>query len=292
MRLPWWMRLSIKPPVKHKREAAPLPGVADVTNVELPLALQQCWNLLMRVALLSDIHANLAALEACLEAAGKLNVGRLAFLGDLVGYGPDPEAVVARIMPMASQGAIAVLGNHDEAAVNQTGNMNSVAARAIAWTRGQLTDTSKAFLAALPLQQTLGEALLVHADASEPAAWHYVVDAECARTSLSACQAPITFCGHVHVPAVYCLSATAKIIAHTPVVGVSIPLLPTRTWLAVIGAVGQPRDGNPAASFAVYDMGARALTYHRAPYDVESVSRRIRDMGLPEQLADRLLRGC
>ena len=169
--------------------------------------------------------------------------------------------------------------------------MNSVAAQAIAWTREQLSETSKSFLAALPLEVRSGDVLFVHADASDPAAWHYVTDAEMARASLSGCQAQVTFCGHVHVPAVYCLSVAGKMTSHAPAAGVVIPLLAQRKWLSVIGAVGQPRDGNPAACFAIYDTGLRALTFHRAPYDVEDVSRRIRDAGLPASLADRLLKG-
>jgi predicted phosphodiesterase len=245
----------------------------------------------MRFALLSDIHANLPALDACLSAIAGMNVGRLAFLGDFVGYGPDPEAVLNRIAPLLQEGAIAVLGNHDKAVLAPTRDMNSAAAQAIAWTREQLSDASRSLLATLPMEVRSDDALFVHADASDPAAWHYVTDAEAARASLSGCRAQVTFCGHVHIPAVYCLSATGKVIAHVPVTGVAIPLLAQRRWLAVLGAVGQPRDGNPAASFVVYDTALRSLTYHRAPYDVESVSRRIRDAGLPSSLADRLVRG-
>jgi len=245
----------------------------------------------MRVALLSDIHANLPALEACLSAAANLDVGRLAFLGDFVGYGPDPEAVMNRVAPLIEAGAVAVLGNHDKAVLAPTRDMNSAAALAIDWTREQLSEGSKSLLAALPLEVRSEDMLFVHADASDPAAWHYVVDAETARASLSGCRAQVTFCGHVHVPAVYCLSATAKLISHAPVPGIDIPLLAQRRWLAVMGAVGQPRDGNPAASFAVYDTVLRTLTYHRAAYDVEDVSRRIRDAGLPASLADRLVKG-
>jgi predicted phosphodiesterase len=218
-------------------------------------------------------------------------VGRLAFLGDFVGYGPDPESVVNRIMPLVHDGAIAVLGNHDKAALVPSKGMNSTAAQAIAWTRNQLSEASKSFLATLPLEVRSGDILFVHADASDPAAWHYVTDAEMARASLSNCRAQVTFCGHVHVPALYCLSATAKMIVHAPAPGVAIPLLSHRKWLAVIGSVGQPRDGNPAAAFAIYDTGTRALTYHRAPYDVENVAQRIRAMGLPDSLAERLLKG-
>ena len=95
----------------------------------------------------------------------------------------------------------------------------------------------------------------------------------------------------MHVPALYCLTATGKIAAHAPASGAAIPLLAQRQWLAVMGAAGQPRDGNPAASFAIYDTAARTLTYRRAPYDTESVARRIRALGLPDSLAERLLEG-
>ena len=169
--------------------------------------------------------------------------------------------------------------------------MSAAAAQAIAWTRNQLSEASQSFLATLPLEVRSGDILFVHADASDPGAWHYVADAEMARASLSGCLAQVTFCGHVHVPALYCLSATAKMIAHTPAVGVAIPLLSHRKWLAVIGSVGQPRDGNPAAAFAIYDTAARELTFRRAPYDVEAAAARLRATGLPESLAVRLLQG-
>lgn len=245
----------------------------------------------MRIALISDIHANLPALEACLAAAERLDADTLAFLGDFVGYGPDPEAVIERVRPLAEAGAIAVLGNHDLAVLKPSKDMNATAAQAIAWTRKELSEASKSFLAGLPFEVRSGDMLFVHSDASDPTAWHYVTDAETARASLAGCAATVTFCGHVHVPAVYCLSATGKMITHVPAQGVETPLLAQRKWLAVLGSAGQPRDGNPAASFAIYDTTARTLTYHRAPYDVEGVSQRIREKGLPESLADRLLRG-
>ena len=245
----------------------------------------------MRIALISDIHANLPALEACLAAAARLGADRLAFLGDFVGYGPDPEAVIQRVRPLVEDGAIAVLGNHDIAMLKPTKGMNPTAAQVIAWTREQLGAESTSFLAGLPFEVRSGDLLFVHADASDPASWNYVTDAEMARISMSGCSATVTFCGHVHVPAVYCLSATGKVISHTPGQGVALPLLAQRKWLAVLGSAGQPRDGNPAASFAVYDTDARTLTYHRAPYDVESVAQRIRALGLPDSLADRLLKG-
>jgi predicted phosphodiesterase len=245
----------------------------------------------MRIALISDIHANLPALEACLSAAGRLNAVKLAFLGDFVGYGPDPEAVVERVRPLVEAGAVAVLGNHDQAVLKSARDLNSTAAKVIDWTRSQLSEPSKSFLSGLPYEVRSGDLLYVHSEASDPRAWNYVTDAETARTSLSRSDATVTFCGHVHVPAVYCLSPTGKITAHRPVQDVATPLAAHRKWLVVLGSAGQPRDGNPAASLAVYDTASRTITYHRAPYDVESVSRRMLALGLPDSLADRLLKG-
>ncbi|MBK8769306.1 MAG: metallophosphoesterase family protein [Rhizobiales bacterium] len=246
----------------------------------------------MKLAFLSDIHANLPALEACLAGAEALGAERFVFLGDFVGYGPDPEAVVRRVRPLVEAGAIAVLGNHDEATFHPDGRMNSAAAAAMEWTRQHLSPESVSFLKSLPLEVNDGSHLFVHADGSNPSAWNYVTDAEMAGRSLAAVKASVTFCGHVHMPALYCTTqAGGKVTAHTPSTDITIPLASHRHWLAVLGAVGQPRDGNPAASFAVYNSAVRSLTYHRAPYDAEGVARRILDAGLPESLAARLVKG-
>ncbi|MBL8792135.1 MAG: metallophosphoesterase family protein [Rhizobiales bacterium] len=246
----------------------------------------------MKLALLSDIHANLPALDACLAAIAAQGVDRIAFLGDFVGYGPDPEAVVQKVRPMIEQGAIAVLGNHDAATFRADSGMNSTAAAAMDWTRRHLSEGSVAFLKTLPFEVSDGTHLFVHADGSNPSAWNYVTDAEMAGRSLAAVKASVTFCGHVHMPALYCTTQSGgKVTAHTPASDITIPLASHRQWLAVLGSVGQPRDGNPAASFAVFNEATRALTYHRAPYDVEGVSQRVLEAGLPDSLAARLLKG-
>lgn len=246
----------------------------------------------MLLGVISDIHANELALEACLAAAEGLGVERLVFLGDLVGYGPDPEAVTQRVSDLAGQGALVIKGNHDEAAVTgEASGMNATAARAIAWTRPRLSDASQKFLSALPMEQALEDLLFVHSEASAPQRWIYVLDAATAMRSLIAVPARVTFCGHVHVPQLYCMTATAKVVAHQPVTDIGVPLPAQRQWLAVAGACGQPRDGNPAASFLTYDTGSRTLTFRRAAYDTEAAVERVRAAGLPEQLAMRLLSG-
>lgn len=246
----------------------------------------------MLLGIVSDVHANEPALDACLSALGKLGVDRLVFLGDIVGYGPDPEAVTARIASLAADGAICLMGNHDAAATGASSEMNAVAAAAIAWTKPRLSEASRHFLAGLPMTAAMDDVLFVHAEASNPGAWNYVLDAAGAMESLLAVSARVTFCGHVHRPRLYCLTATAKVIAHTPVTDMPIPLSAQRQWLAVAGSAGQPRDGNPAASFITYDTQTRELTYRRASYDHEETARRIREAGLPEQLAQRLGSGA
>lgn len=245
----------------------------------------------MRIALLSDVHANLAALEACLAEVEQAGVDKLVFLGDIVGYGPDPEAVTQRVMQLQARGAITILGNHDEAIFLSRPSMSAAALAAINWTKPRLSDSSKAFLEQLPRSTELEGLLLVHSEASNPSKWLYVTSASEAHQSLTAVKAPVTFCGHVHVPQLFCLSATAKIVSHKPACAAPIPLSAQRRWLAVVGSVGQPRDGSPAAGYATFDTATREITYRRVPYDIEATAEKIRKLGLPERLAERLFTG-
>jgi diadenosine tetraphosphatase ApaH/serine/threonine PP2A family protein phosphatase len=128
----------------------------------------------------------------------------------------------------------------------------------------------------------------VHSEASNPAKWRYVLSTADAGRSLMSTQAHVTFCGHVHKPALYSISATGKMTSFVPISGVTVQLLGGRRWLSVLGAVGQPRDGDPAASFAMFDTRSREITWCRVPYDVEEAARRIRENGLPLWLAERL----
>lgn len=246
----------------------------------------------MRLAILADIHGNLEAFRACLEHARAGGADRVVLLGDLVGYGADPEAVLALAMQEVAAGALALLGNHDEAAATgRSPGMNDVATAAIAWTHRRLDQAQRRFLAGLPLSAEIDGCLLVHADASDPAAWHYVADAEAARRSLDATAAAITVCGHVHRPALYSLGEAGKLTPFRPVPGAPVPLARSRRWLAVLGAVGQPRDGNPAACYGMLDTATPDITWIRVPYDVAAAASKIRAAGLPGRLADRLFLG-
>jgi diadenosine tetraphosphatase ApaH/serine/threonine PP2A family protein phosphatase len=215
----------------------------------------------------------------------------MVLLGDYVGYGADPEWAVDTVMDLVDAGAIAVRGNHDNAVGTSAESMNAEAQAAIEWTRGRLSAPQRRFLAELPLELPEEDRLYVHSDASSPARWRYVQDAADAGRSIIATPAQISFCGHIHRPALYSMSVTAKMTSFVPVAGVPVQLLQGRRWLAVLGSVGQPRDGNPAACFAMFDTAKREITYCRTPYDVAAAAKAIRDNGLPLWLADRLSAG-
>ncbi|MCR0982438.1 metallophosphoesterase family protein [Roseomonas populi] len=243
------------------------------------------------IAILSDIHANREALSACLDHADRAGATRFVFLGDYVGYGADPAWCLRTVMDRIAHGAVAILGNHDQAIFAGTQGMTGRAAAAIAWTRDQLSPDAAAFLKTLPMEHAEGDTLYVHADASAPGDWRYVTNAEEARRSFEGNPARVTICGHVHVPRLFGLTAADKCTAFAPTHDSPIPLSRARRWLAVMGAVGQPRDGDPAACYALLDEETAEMRWMRVPYDVETAATKIRRAGLPESLATRLFSG-
>lgn len=245
----------------------------------------------MRIAFMSDIHANREALEACLRDVRARGADRLVFLGDYVGYGADPAWVVDTVMELVTDGAIAVLGNHDHAVSDLREDLNADAEVAMSWTRGQLGPQAREFLAGLAMRSEDDNRLYVHANVQTSRRWHYIDGPEAAERALESCSAQTLFCGHVHKPTLYGITATGRTVAFRPVTDVAIPLPQHRRWLAVLGAVGQPRDGNPAASYALLDTDKSAITYLRVPYDVSVAAAKIREAGLPDTLAERLWKG-
>jgi len=245
----------------------------------------------MLVALLTDIHSNREAFEACLSHASDSGAERYVFLGDYVGYGADPNWVVDRVQDYVGKGAGAILGNHDAAISNLDERMSTIADIAIQWTRNKLGAAQKAFLQKLPLTIEEGDRFFVHASANAPNHWHYISSGTDARLSFDATGRRLTFCGHIHVPDVFRMTTTDKVVEFKPVSGSPIALSGMWRWLAIIGSVGQPRDGDPAAAYALFDEATNMLTYVRVPYDVETAARKVIKAGLPEVLGMRLLRG-
>ena len=247
----------------------------------------------MKLALLSDIHANRQATEAVYAHAKAAGCDKLVFLGDYVDYGGDPSWTLDFVRHCVEQeGAVAVRGNHDDAMGDfTTSEMSDHVIPSLRWTKSQITLTQRDWLVALPLLAEVGPCLVAHANVYDPVHWEYVQGRTEASRSLFATQHQFVFCGHVHQQCLYNLSATGKAGEFLPAAGIPINLSPARRWLAIPGSVGQPRDGNPAACYATFDTEAAELTFQRVPYDHEAAAQRVREAGLPEQFAQRLLDG-
>lgn len=246
-----------------------------------------------RIGLFADLHSNLEAFEACMAKAEELGVTRMVFLGDIVGYNADPAALIERIAALVdSKKAIAVVGNHDEAIFKDYRHqMNTSANAAIEWTKTQLQDSHVQFLKSLPLIIKEEKICFVHASAHNPSDWNYVTDSMSAWRCAQNSGKSYTFVGHAHEQALFYQSAVGKLIRFAPHPGDEIPVLQHRQWVGVVGSLGQPRDGNPEACFAVFEPDSEALTFHRASYDYFTAAEKVRRAGLPEDLANRLITG-
>jgi diadenosine tetraphosphatase ApaH/serine/threonine PP2A family protein phosphatase len=248
----------------------------------------------VKLALLADIHANLQALEACMADARSRGATSFAFLGDLVGYGADPAPVLDIVMNHVAQGAWAIKGNHDEASVAPIAGSNRADHVGAAWSHLHLTPPQLAFLDALPLTIKHGKMLLVHACAREPQRWSYITRVPEAADSMDAAHslgASLVFTGHVHEQRLFYQGAVGKLMSFEPTPGVQLPVRVHREWLATVGSVGQPRDGDPRAMYAIFDEPQAQLTFVRVPYDQDGAAAAIRRAGLPENNAARLATG-
>lgn len=249
----------------------------------------------MRLALLSDIHGNLQALEACLAHARAQRAQRFVFLGDMVGYGADPAAVLERIQLLTEEGALVIKGNHDAMAVNPPAEPKTIGDSTAAWTHNQLSAAQRSWIDQLPLILQHDSALFVHASVDGPHLWRYVYDQRAATASLDAAAAwpdvRYVFGGHVHMQTLYYRGASAGLMLFTPQPGVAVPVPKHRQWLGTVGSVGQPRDGNTQAMYTLFDTERAQLTFHRVPYDHHGAAAAIRRVGLPDYFADRLESG-
>jgi diadenosine tetraphosphatase ApaH/serine/threonine PP2A family protein phosphatase len=239
----------------------------------------------VRIALVSDIHANLVALDAVLAAIP--SVDAIWQLGDVVGYGPHPEAVVARLREV---GATGVRGNHDAAAIGalDVESFNIDARRAMEWTRSVITDDTTAWLGELPERDEREGFTLVHGSPRDPT-WEYVTSTPVARASIGAMTTPCGLHGHTHVPIAY-VEEDGRLETMSPGAGSRLAIEGRRV-LVNPGSVGQPRDGIPTAAWLLLDIGADTITWQRTAYDVASVQAAMIAAGLPERLVARLAYG-
>jgi len=249
----------------------------------------------VKLALLADVHANLPALDACLEHAREQGADRFALLGDLVGYGPHPGEVVERCRWLQQEGALIVRGNHDvftELDVAPDAGWFELAA---AWTREQLTESQRDWLQQLPLTLLFDKVFLVHATADAPERWQYVLEERTANRSMQAVARHIevryVLGGHVHEQSLF-YRITDREMARVPIkANVAIHVRSQRYWLATVGSAGQPRDGDTRANYAMLDLDEEKLTFHRVVYDHSAVAEDSRAVGLPEKLAVRIETG-
>ena len=242
----------------------------------------------MRIAVLSDIHANLAALEAV--RADLPQVDEVWVLGDTVGYGPQPNEVIALLQ---SIGARSVLGNHDGAAIEtvDAAYFNPDARAAIEWTREILDDNSRAYVATRPEVRRDGDVTAVHGSPRDPI-WEYITSATIAAANFDAFDTRLCLFGHTHVPVVYRqVDGTVDALAALP--GPAVALDGGRS-LVNPGSVGQPRDGIPDAAYAILELGedgADSVEFRRVPYEIARTQQLMRDLSLPGRLVDRLSYG-
>lgn len=242
----------------------------------------------MRIAVLSDIHANLAALEAV--ASDLPQVDQVWVLGDIVGYGPQPNEVIATLQAM---GARSVMGNHDGAAIGtvDAGYFNPDARAAIEWTAGVVDANARAYIAALPEMRRDGDLTAVHGSPRDPI-WEYITGPSIAAANFESFDTRLCLFGHTHLPMVY-RAIEGEVEATMGLPGERVALGEARS-LVNPGSVGQPRDGLPDASYAILETdGAanEAVEFRRVRYDIDTTQRLMHDLGLPPRLADRLRYG-
>lgn len=245
----------------------------------------------MRIALLSDIHANVQALQSCLADARTNGATRFVFLGDFVGYGADPGGVVDLIAQYVAEGSIAVRGNHDEAIYGSSIYMNDMAMSAINYAKRVLTPAQITFLQNLPLIVREETCCFVHASAASPEKYPYVDSPAAAERCAEASELPHTFCGHVHEQRLFFAAREPRMTVFRPTPGVAVPVPAHRRWVALVGSVGQPRDRNPKAAYAIFDTALVSITFCRVSYDHHAAAARIREVGLPGSIAYRVENG-
>ncbi|MGJ8656288.1 MAG: metallophosphoesterase family protein [Akkermansiaceae bacterium] len=239
----------------------------------------------MKIALFGDIHANLEALETVLADAEAQGCDSYVCLGDVVGYNANPSECLEIIRQMDCP---VVKGNHDEDAGGDHSleMMNPIAAEALQWTRDQLTDEQREFLARMRMVRQVEDFTIVHSTLDQPNVWNYVTNKFDAMSNFSYQFTQVCFHGHTHVPRVFVRGAKVQDVPPE-----SIAIEEGMKYFINAGSVGQPRDGDWRASYCIYDLEAKLIYFRRLEYDIETTQKKILAAGLPEALANRLADG-
>lgn len=239
----------------------------------------------------ADIHGNIEALEQVLHDAEQRRVDRRICLGDLVGYGPHPNACIERVRDLPKCRCLA--GNHDVAALWQTSpyGMSAAAKEAILWTMDKLTPASREFLASRPDRLDLADMTFVHANPYNPRGWRYVMDRKYALRSFAATSCRYLFLGHTHRPLVMKRRNFLSVQIMNIAGPMQVEIHDTKRQIVNCGSIGQPRDLDPRASYLIFDTRLATMEFHRVKYDTSITAREIVAAGLPPVLSRRLLKG-
>ena len=239
----------------------------------------------MKFAIIADIHANLEAFEVVLEDIKSQNCTHIACLGDVVGYNANPKECLDIVRSMNIP---CVKGNHDEycSSEEHLEGFNPAAAEAVNWTRKQLTDEDRQWLRDLRYTRMVTSFTIVHATLDGPQRWGYVFDKLAAAASFTYQNTAICFFGHTHVPVAFMRDNMVRGGTYS-----KFKTEPGKKYFVNVGAVGQPRDGNPKSAYVVYDVFEGTIELRRLDYDIPKAQAKIRAAGLPERLAERLSYG-
>jgi diadenosine tetraphosphatase ApaH/serine/threonine PP2A family protein phosphatase len=242
----------------------------------------------VRIAVISDIHGNWHALEAVLADVARQSTDELWCLGDIVGYGPQPNRCVEGVRASAN---FSLIGNHDLAAIGKIGvdDFSHDAAESARWTAGELDEEARGFLETLEPKGERPGVELFHASPRDPVS-EYILSEPVVRDALDRTTAELVLVGHTHIPVALLFSESGSLAGGLAHGGSEIELAGGR-FLLNPGSVGQPRDGDPRAAYLLIDFEAHTAHYRRVPYDVEATQAEIREQGLPEALAERLAEG-
>lgn len=241
----------------------------------------------MKIAIISDIHSNLEALQAVDDALTDLGAQVVYFAGDVVGYGPDPNLCATWVQERAE---LAVMGNHDYAALGRmdTDTFNPNARQAINWNSDQMKDQAKEYLASLPMVLAKNGVTVVHSNPREPDGWNYIFSLWDAEMNFEHFEGDFCFVGHSHQPVAVGMDQEGQV---SVLPGESFRVQEGSRYLVNVGSVGQPRDGNPAACFGLLDTDENIFKFVRVPYDFEITQKKMLVAGLPKPLAERLAEG-
>jgi predicted phosphodiesterase len=233
----------------------------------------------MKYAIISDIHSNLEALQKAFEIIDDEKIDEIICLGDIVGYGANPNECVDLV---SSRCSTIILGNHDAAVLHPLlfdDYFNPLALKALQWTSEQLTDDSKELLSSLPMVERKGDILFVHSSPSSPELWDYIVDNDAAASAIQNFDQRLCFIGHTHIPGIFSRNGRVKSITRE------------ERFLINVGSIGQPRDRNPMLAFGIFDSSAWEYRLVRSEYNIQQAADKIYKAGLPQELGVRLLFG-